>query len=76
MVEAAFVAIRHDAHLKAIYERISTRRGTMKARVAVARRMLEGICTYWSPKNRTDDITRISSGGSTRRSGRIAGSAT
>ena len=31
MVEAAFVAIRHDQRLKAIYERIAERRGPMKA---------------------------------------------
>ena len=43
MVEAAFVAIRHDPHLRAIYERIAARRGPMKARVAIARRMLEAI---------------------------------
>ena len=43
MVEAAFVAIRHDPRLKAIYERITERRGPMKARVAVARRMLISI---------------------------------
>lgn len=43
MVEAALVAIRYDPHLRAIYERIADRRGPMKARVAVARRMLEAI---------------------------------
>lgn len=43
MVEAAFVAIQYDPHFKAIYERIAHRRGPMKARVAVARRMLEAI---------------------------------
>ena len=43
MVEAAFVAVRHDLRLKAIYERIIERRGPMKARVAVARRMLVSI---------------------------------
>lgn len=43
MVEAAFTAIRFDPRLKAIYERIANRRGPMKARVAVARRMLEAI---------------------------------
>ena len=43
MVEAALVAIRYDPHLRAIYERIVDRRGPMRARVAVARRMLEAI---------------------------------
>ncbi len=39
MVEAAFVAVRYDPRLKAIYDRIPERHGPMKARVAVARRM-------------------------------------
>ena len=43
MVEAAFVAVRYDPRLKAIYERIAERRGPMKARVAIARRMLVSI---------------------------------
>lgn len=43
MVEGAFVAVRHDPRLKAVYERIAERRGPMKARVAVARRMLVSV---------------------------------
>ena len=43
MVEAAFVAVRHDPRLKAIYDRIAERRGPMKARIAIARRMLVSV---------------------------------
>ena len=43
MVEAAFVAIRHDARIGAIYQRLAVRIGPMKARVAIARRMLEWV---------------------------------
>ena len=43
MVEGAFMAVRYDLRLKAIYERIAERRGPMKARVAVARRMLVSV---------------------------------
>ena len=43
MVEAAFIATRYDPHMAKIHARIANRRGTMKARVAVARRMLEAV---------------------------------
>ena len=43
MVEAAHVAIRHDARIGAIYQRLAVRIGPMKARVAIARRMLEWV---------------------------------
>ena len=43
MVEAAFVAVRHDARIGARYQRLATRIGPMKARVAVARQMLEWV---------------------------------
>ena len=43
MVEAALAASRFDTRMKDIYERISIRRGKQKARVAVARHMLEII---------------------------------
>ena len=43
MVEAALVAIRHDARIGAIYQRLAVRIGPMKARVAIARRMLEWV---------------------------------
>ena len=43
MVEAAFTAVRYDPRLEKIYARIAGHRGTMKARVSVARRMLEAV---------------------------------
>ena len=43
MMEAAFVAIRYDARIGAIYQRLAVRIGPMKARVAVARRVLEWV---------------------------------
>ena len=43
IVEAAATTARHDERMKRIYERIRRRRGAMKARVAVARHMLEII---------------------------------
>ena len=43
IVEAATTTARHDERMRKIYERIRRRRGAMKARVAVARHMLEII---------------------------------
>lgn len=43
MVEAAFIAIRHDARIGTRYHKLADRIGPMKARVAVARQMLEWI---------------------------------
>ena len=43
MVDAATVATRFDPRMEAIYERIAKRRGKQKAKVAVARHMLEII---------------------------------
>ena len=43
MMEAAFVAIRHDARIGAIYQRLAVRIDPMKARVATARVMLEWV---------------------------------
>lgn len=43
MVEAAFIAVRYDAKLRERYDRVAARRGPMKARVAVARQMLEYV---------------------------------
>ena len=43
MVEAAFVAVQHDARIGARYQKLATRIGPMKARVAVARQMLEWV---------------------------------
>ena len=43
MVEAAFVAIRHDARIGTRYQRLAIHTGPMKARVAIARRMLEWV---------------------------------
>ena len=40
-VDAATIAIRHDPRMKAIYERIAKRRGKQKAKIGVARHMLE-----------------------------------
>lgn len=43
IVEAATTTIRHDRRMKGIYERIRKRRGAKKAKIAVARHMLEII---------------------------------
>ena len=43
MVEAAFIAVRYDARIGARYRRLAARIGPMKARVAVARVMLEWV---------------------------------
>ena len=43
MVEAAFVAVRHDARIGARYQKLAARIGSMKARVATARVMLEWV---------------------------------
>ncbi len=43
MVEAALVAVQHDVRIGARYQRLATRIGPMKARVAVARQMLEWV---------------------------------
>ena len=43
MVEAAFVAVRHDARIGARYQKLAARIGPMKARVATARVMLEWV---------------------------------
>ena len=43
MVECARTAVRHDARLKAFYERVKRRRGDGKAIVAVAAKMLKII---------------------------------
>ena len=43
MVEAARVAVSHDARLRAFYERVKHRRGDQKAIIAVANKMLKII---------------------------------
>ncbi len=43
IVEAATITIQHDPRMQRIYERIKKRRGAQKAKVAVARHMLEII---------------------------------
>ena len=43
MVEAAWVAVRHDGRMKSFYERVKRRRGSGKAVVAVACKMLKII---------------------------------
>ncbi len=43
MVEAAFTAVQHDARIGARYQKLATRIGPMKARVAVAKQMLEWV---------------------------------
>jgi len=45
MVEAAMVAVRHDARLGGFYERVKRRRGGQKAIVAVACKMLKIVWT-------------------------------
>ena len=43
MINSATVAVRNDSRLGSIYERIRKRRGWQKAKIAVARHMLEII---------------------------------
>jgi transposase len=43
LVQAAWVAIRHDKELQAIYERIATKSGAKRAIVAIARRLIGRI---------------------------------
>ena len=43
MVDAAFTAVRHDARIGARYQKLEARIGSMKARVATARIMLEWV---------------------------------
>ena len=43
MVEAALIAIRYDARIGAIYQRLAVRIGPMKAGIAIVRRMLEWV---------------------------------
>ena len=43
MVEAAIIAIRHDTRIRGQYHRLAPRIGAMKARVAIARKMLEWV---------------------------------
>jgi transposase len=43
LVQAAWVAIRHDKELQAIYERIAAKSGAKRAIVAVARRLIGRI---------------------------------
>ena len=43
MVEAAWVAVRHDERMRGFYERVKRRRGSGKAVVAVACKMLKVI---------------------------------
>ena len=43
MVEAAWVAVRHDERMRGFYERVKRRRGSGKAVVAVACKMLKII---------------------------------
>ena len=43
MVEAAIMAIRHDTRIRGQYHRLAPRIGAMKARVAIARKMLEWV---------------------------------
>lgn len=43
MVEAAWIALEHNPHLKALFERLSGRLGKQKAVVAIARKLLVAI---------------------------------
>ena len=59
MVEAAFVAIRHDARIAARYQKLAARIGPMKARVATARVMLEWV---WEMLNSNTEYRGINRG--------------
>jgi transposase len=50
MTEAAQRAIMSDIGLRVYYERIAKRRGTKRARIAVARRLLEIIYRIWKER--------------------------
>ena len=43
IVEAATITIQYDPRMQNIYERVKKRRGAQKAKVAVARHLLEII---------------------------------
>ena len=74
VVEAAFVATRHDPHRRTRYERLSARRGTQKARVAAAREMLEDMW-YMLTRNESynhpnENMTRRKIGNASRMANR------
>lgn len=50
MVEAAQQAVRRDMWLRRHYERIAEKRGKKRARIAVARKLLEIIYRVWKEK--------------------------
>ena len=56
LVEAATVAVRHDAELKRLYWRLVERRGKPIAKVAVARKLLCRL--YWMLRRRTEKPCR------------------
>ena len=47
MVEAAWVAVTHNAYWKALFQRLSRRLGSEKAIVAIARHMLVAVWHTW-----------------------------
>lgn len=63
MVDAATVAVRFDPRMRSIYERIAKRRGKQKAKVAVARHMLEIV---WQMLTRMEEY-RTKNHGMTQR---------
>jgi hypothetical protein len=50
MIEAAQRATQDDLWLSRYYQRITSKRGTKKARVALARKLLEIIYRIWKEK--------------------------
>lgn len=50
-VEAAQSAIRYDPWLGSVYKRIAAKRGDKRARVAVARKILEIVYRVWNEKS-------------------------
>lgn len=56
MVEAATTAVRHDARLKAKYEKLSVRIGRKKAKIAIARTMTEIV--WYMLSNETEYRTK------------------
>lgn len=58
MVEAAIHAVRKDGYMKRFYERLQKTKGTGKARIAVARKLLKIV--YWMLKEKQDYTTVLS----------------
>ena len=59
MAEAAFIAARYDPRMEKVYAKVAGRRGAMKARVAIARRMLDAV---WQMLSKNEPYRRRNEG--------------